>query len=69
MVTPKPLNAGTGGVPFVLPEYDPLERVNKEIERRTNVVGTFTSEAAIMRLSGAALFENSRRVATPPQPV
>ncbi len=32
---------------------NPLERVNKEIKRRTNVVGIFSNEAGVLRLAGS----------------
>lgn len=42
-----------------LASTNPLERVNKEIKRRANVIGIFPNDAAITRLVGAPVVEQT----------
>ena len=34
-----------------------MERINKELKRRTKVVGAFPNEASLLRLAGAILMD------------
>ena len=40
-----------------------LERLNKELKRRSNVIGVFSSDASLLRLMGSVLIEQDEKYA------
>ena len=58
--TPRSRDQGRNlGTDDLIPVTNPLERLNGEIKRRSDVVGIFPNEEAVLRLIGALLLEQN----------
>ncbi len=50
---------GQPGVGPFIPDTNPLERLNREIGRRTDVVGIFPDDASLIRLATSLVIEQN----------
>ena len=54
-----PISTSPSNTAAKLHSTNPLERLNKEVKRRADVVGILPNEAAIIRLIGAVLLKQN----------